>query len=262
MEQLARTHSYFLSDVHLGAPDSMSSKKREQLLLQFLTEKAETAKAIYIVGDLFDFWFEYKHAIPKGFVRTQAKLAELCDKGIEIHLFTGNHDMWMFDYLPQELGVKLHRNPIQFSEQGKKFFVGHGDGLGPGDASYKVIKKFFNSRLCQWMFARIHPNFGIAMANFWSSKSRKSKSDFDKKFLGEKNEWLAIYAKEVLQAEHFDYFLFGHRHLPLDIQLTPSSRYLNLGDWIHYFSYAEFDGTNLVLKKYPENTLFPVLNKQ
>lgn len=243
---------YFASDFHLGAPDEKTSLTREKKIVRWLDFVAQDAEAIYLVGDIFDFWFEYKHAIPKGFVRLQGKLAELTDKGIQIHFFTGNHDMWMFDYFTKEIGVIMHREPIQIAHHGTQFFIGHGDGLGPGDYGYKFIKKVFASSICQWLFARLHPNFGIAVANFWSRRSRKVNGNSDEIFLGEQNEWLAIYAREILTKEHFDYFIFGHRHLPLDIQLNDKSRYINLGAWIKDCTYACFDGEKLVLKRWEE----------
>jgi UDP-2,3-diacylglucosamine hydrolase len=232
---------YFASDFHLGAPNAAASIEREKKIVRWLSEIADDAKAIYLVGDIFDFWFEYKQAIPKGFVRLQGKLAELSDRGIEIHFFTGNHDMWMFDYFPKELGVKMHREPIQFTYSNIKFYIGHGDGLGPGDHGYKFVKKVFASKICQWLFARLHPDFGIAVANFWSRRSRKVTGDSDENFLGEDQEWLAIYAKEILQKEHFDYFIFGHRHLHIEIQLNETSKYINLGEWIKHYTYLVFD---------------------
>ncbi len=241
---------YFASDFHLGAPDEKTSLIREKKIVRWLDFVAQDAEAIYLVGDIFDFWFEYKHAIPKGFVRLQGKLAELSDRGIAIHFFTGNHDMWMFDYFPKELGVTMHREPIHVKRNGIKLFIGHGDGLGPGDYGYKFIKKVFASSICQWLFARLHPNFGIAVANFWSRRSRKVNGNSDEIFLGEQNEWLAIYARDILTKEHFDYFIFGHRHLPLDIQLNDKSRYINLGAWIKDCTYACFDGSQLELKRW------------
>tara|TARA_R110001592_G_scaffold134905_4_gene350796 strand:- start:7048 stop:7806 length:759 start_codon:yes stop_codon:yes gene_type:complete len=241
---------YFASDFHLGAPNYKKSLEREKLIVRWLDEIKHDAKEIFLVGDLFDFWFEYKHAIPKGFVRLQGKIAELTDSGIPITLFTGNHDMWMFDYLPKELGVKLCRGNITREFNGKKFLIGHGDGLGPGDHGYKFIKKIFANKLCQWAFERLHPNFGLGIGNYWSSKSRKVNADNDEVFLGEENEWLAIYCREYLQKEHIDYFVFGHRHLPLEIKLNETSTYFNLGEWINYNSYAVFDGEKLELKNY------------
>lgn len=232
---------YFASDFHLGAPNAAASLEREKKIVWWLNEIAHDAKAIYLVGDIFDFWFEYKQVIPKGFIRLQGKLAELSDRGIEIHFFTGNHDMWMFDYFPKELGVQLHNEPITFTYANTMFYVGHGDGLGPGDQGYKFMKKLFASKVCQWLFARLHPNFGIAMANFWSRRSRKVTGDSDEKFLGEDQEWLAIYAKEILKKVHFDYFIFGHRHLPMEIQLNEKSKYINLGEWIKNCTFLVFD---------------------
>lgn len=241
---------YFASDFHLGVPDFETSLIREKLIVNWLEEIKHDAEEIYLMGDVFDFWFEYKHAVPKGFIRLLGKIAELTDSGIPVHFFTGNHDMWMFDYLPKELGITIHRQPITKIYNNKKFYLGHGDGLGPGDNGYKFIKKVFANKASQWMFARLHPNFGLGIANFWSRKSRVSNGPKDEQFHGEENEWLVIYAKEILQKEHFDYFIFGHRHLPLDIQLPQNSRYVNLGEWVNYNSYAVFDGDTLSLKHY------------
>lgn len=241
---------YFASDFHLGAPDYVSSLEREKKIVRWLDFLSKDAESIYLVGDIFDFWFEYKHAIPKGFIRLQGKLAELSDKGIEIHFFTGNHDMWMFDYFPKELNVIIHREPIQIRLNNKKLYVGHGDGLGPGDYGYKFIKRVFASKTCQWVFARLHPNFGIAIANFWSRRSRKVNGHSDEVFLGKENEWLAVYALEILKKEHFDYFIFGHRHLPMEIELNANSRYFNLGAWYKDCTYAVFDGNQLSLQRW------------
>jgi UDP-2,3-diacylglucosamine hydrolase len=202
------------------------------------------------MGDLFDFWFEYKYTVPKGFVRLLGKIAEIADSGIPVTLFTGNHDMWMFDYLPKELGVTLYRDPITRVYHGKKFYLGHGDGLGPGDNGYKFIKRIFSNRMCQWLFERLHPNFAMRLANYWSHKSRISNAPKDEQFKGEANEWLVSYSKDILKKEDFDYFIFGHRHLPLDIKLSEKSRYVNLGEWVNYNSYAVFDGEKLELKYY------------
>lgn len=238
---------YFLSDFHLGVPTYEKSLEREKRIVHFLESIRSDAQEIYLLGDVFDFWFEYKTVVPRGYVRLLGKIAELTDSGIPIHYFTGNHDMWTFDYLEKELNVKIHRKPIEKIYSGKRFYIGHGDGLGPGDHGYKFIKKVFASPLCQWLFARLHPNFGIGLANYFSKKSRTATGDSDEKFLGEEKEWLIIYSKEILAKQHYDYLIFGHRHLPLDFKIN-SSRYLNLGDWIRYNSYAEFDGEELKLK--------------
>ncbi len=241
---------YFASDQHLGAPNYEHSLTREKHFVKWLDTVKEDAQEIFLLGDLFDFWFEYKTAVPRGYVRILGKLAELTDSGIPITFFTGNHDMWMFDYFPKELGVTLHKDPIEYEVNGKRFFIGHGDGLGPGDHGYKFIKKVFRNPLCQWLFARLHPNFGIGLANYFSSKSRIANADSDKKFLGEENEWLAIFAKEQLEKQHFDYFVFGHRHLPLDLKVGENSRYINLGEWVTDFTYGVFDGQNFELKEF------------
>jgi len=247
---------YFASDFHLGVPDYASSLVREKRVVAWLDWVSKDAGEIFLVGDVFDFWFEYKTVVPRGFVRLLGKIAEITDKGIPVHYFIGNHDMWVFDYLPKETGIQLHREPVQRTFDGKKFYIGHGDGLGPGDHGYKFIKKVFRNRLSQWLFARLHPNFGIGMANFWSKTSRKHTGDDDRKFLGEENEWLAIYSKEILEKEHFDYFIFGHRHLPMDIKLSENSRYINLGDWISHYTYAVFENGQLTLKNFKDDPIF------
>lgn len=243
---------YFASDFHLGAPNAQSSREREERLVRWLSFVSKDASEIFLMGDIFDFWFEYKHAIPKGFARLQGKIAELTDQGISIYFFTGNHDMWMFDYFEKELGVHIYRKPVQIERSGKKFYLAHGDGLGPKDHFYKVLKKIFGSKICQWLFARIHPNFGVWLANKWSKNSRIA-NDKKEKFESEEQEWLVIYSKEFLEKEHIDYFIFGHRHLPLDILLKKDSRYINLGEWINYNSYAVFDGNDLRLEYFEKD---------
>ncbi len=241
---------YFASDFHLGIPNYQKSREREKLIIKWLDCIKEDAQEIYLVGDIFDFWFEYKQSVPKGHVRFLAKIAEITDSGIPVHFFTGNHDMWMFDYLPKEIGVSIHRNAISREWNGQKFFIGHGDGLGPGDKFYKFLKLLFNSKLCQWLFARIHPNLGIGIGNSWSNKSRNSNIEKGQNFLGNEKEWLYIYSKEVLKKEHFDFFIFGHRHLVLDIEIKEKkSRYINLGEWFSGNPYfASFDGEKLNLE--------------
>lgn len=244
-----KTSVYFASDFHLGVPNAESSRERELAVVSWLDFVKEDALEIYLVGDIFDFWFEYAKVIPKGFARLQGKIAELVDSGIPIYFFTGNHDMWMFDYFEKELGVKIYRENIIREYFGNKILIGHGDGLGPGDYSYKFLKKVFASKICQWLFARIHPNLGLWIADKWSRSSRIA-NDSKEQFLGEENEWLAIYAKEVLQKEHIDYFIFGHRHLPLDIKLNERSKYVNLGEWVHHRTYAQCNSEGVFLKKF------------
>lgn len=241
---------YFASDFHLGVPNDEQSLLREKKIVQWLCDIEIDAQHIFLVGDIFDFWFEYKTVVPRGYTRLLGKLASLCDRGIKVHYFTGNHDMWTFGYLEKELGVSLYRNPIEVTINNKKFFIGHGDGLGPGDKGYKFIKKVFASSFSQWLFARLHPNFGIGLANFWSGKSRAANGPIDEIFMGEEKEWLIIYCKEVLQKKHFDFFVFGHRHLLLDIALPNHARYINLGDWFKKPHFAVFNGQTLLLEKY------------
>lgn len=241
---------YFASDFHLGVPNYESSRRREKILVDWLDSIKSDAQEVYLVGDLFDFWFEYKFTAPKGYIRFLGKIAELTDSGIPVHFFTGNHDMWMFDYLPKEIGVEIHRDNITRDFNGKRFYIGHGDGLGPGDRKYKFLKNFFASKTCQWLFARIHPNLGMGIANMWSNNSRISNIKNGEEVLGDENEWLYIYSKEILEKEYFDYFIFGHRHLVLDLPIKgTSSRYVNLGEWAtgnpHF---ASFDGESLTLQ--------------
>ncbi|MBL6663846.1 MAG: UDP-2,3-diacylglucosamine diphosphatase [Flavobacteriales bacterium] len=240
---------YFASDLHLGVPNKEKSLVREKLFVQWLDEIKSDAEAIYLVGDIFDFWFEYKKAVPKGYVRLLGKLAEISDSGIPIHIFTGNHDMWLFDYLEDEINAHIYREPIEISLKGKRFFIGHGDGLGPGDNGYKLIKKIFKNKLCQWLFERIHPNLGISIAQYWSKKSRIANGEKDENFHGEK-EWLTQFCKEKMKTIDVDYFIFGHRHLPLEVNLGNNTTYINLGEWVNYNSYAVFDGKKLELKRY------------
>ena len=241
---------YFLSDFHLGAPDYETSLVREKRVVKFLDEIKNDAAQIFILGDLFDFWYEYKNVVPKGFVRILGKLAELTDSGIQIHFFVGNHDMWMKGYFEKELNIKVYHHPEEFELNGKKFLIGHGDGLGPGDHRYKALKKVFRNKFSQWLFGIMHPRLGIGIADYFSSKSRAATGKTDERFLGEDKEWLIIFSREMLKTKHYDYFIFGHRHLPIDFKLNDATHYINLGDWIKYNSYVIFDGENAHLKFY------------
>lgn len=243
---------YFLSDFHLGAPNAQASLIREKKIIKFLDEIKKDAEQIFIVGDLFDFWYEYKKVVPKGYVRILGKLAEITDSGIPIHFFVGNHDMWMKDYFKTELNIPVYFEPHPFTFNNKTFLIGHGDGLGPGDYGYKFIKKIFRSKISQFFFGILPPYIGMGMANFFSQKSRAQTEQTDEIFLGEEKEWLIIYCKEVLKKYSYDYFIFGHRHLPINFNLSANSLYVNLGDWIKYDSYAVFDGEKLELKYYKQ----------
>jgi UDP-2,3-diacylglucosamine hydrolase len=241
---------YFASDFHLGVPDGTSSRKRELLLVKWLESIRHDAYSIYLMGDTFDFWFEYNHTIPKGFTRFLGKLAELRDAGIPIFMFTGNHDMWMFGYFPKELDIPIIRTQ-QILDTGKhKFLIGHGDGLGPGDTFYKILRvALFHNRFCQWLFNWIHPNIGMWIAHKWSRSSRISNLKREA-LQDEKNEFLLTYCTEMEKKQHFDYYIYGHRHLPLDIKVGANSRYINLGEWVNYTSYAVYDGSRVELKSF------------
>jgi UDP-2,3-diacylglucosamine hydrolase len=252
--------TYFASDFHLGVDARLTSRHREQQIVRWLDLIARDAAAIYLVGDVFDYWFEYRSVVPKGYIRLFGKLAELRQANIPIYFFTGNHDMWMFRYFEDELDIPIYRQPIERMIGGKQFLIGHGDGLGPGDHGYKFIKRVFTSRVNQWLYGRlIHPDLAYRIARFWSKKSRGSGTQ-DSVFLGPDREWLVQYAEEVLQEREIDFFVFGHRHLPIDYTLkNGKSRYINLGEWLNYNSYAVFDGTNLQLQFFENSAgrIFP-----
>jgi len=241
---------YFASDNHLGAPSREQSMPREKKFVAWLDEIKNDAAAIFLLGDLFDFWMEYKTVVPKGFTRTLGKLAEITDSGIPVYYFVGNHDLWMNGYFEEELNIPVFHKPQQFELNSTSFFIGHGDGLGPGDKGYKRMKKVFTNPLAKWFYRWLHPDWGVKLAQYFSVKNKILSGDEDIKFLGEENEWLVQYAKRKLETRHYDYFVFGHRHLPLEIVLENNSKYFNLGDWITYYTYAVFDGTELSLKKY------------
>jgi len=248
---------YFASDQHFGIPDRKASAQREALFIKWLDHIRGDAEALYLMGDLFDFWFEYKTVVQKGYVRLFGKLAEIVDSGIPIYYFRGNHDIWAFDYLETEIGVKLYRKPMIETLKGKRFYLAHGDGLGKGDNGYKFVKKIFESRFNQWWFRQIHPDAGNRFAWFWAGKSRYSSSRKNKKHVEKegvnltefnvKNR-MANYCKEVLQTEKIDYFVFGHYHQPIEYELTPDTKMFTIGDWFHYFSYGTFDGEKFELK--------------
>lgn len=244
-----RNKIYFASDFHLGSYPIEKSEKREKTIVQWLDFIKHDAKELFLVGDIFDFWFEYSTVVPKGYIRFLGKLAELADLGIKITLFKGNHDMWMFGYLKKELNATIIDNELELLLDGKSFYIHHGDGLGPGDAKYKFLKKFFRSPFCQWLFARLHPNLGIGIAARWSKHSRIS-NNTDEKFLSEDKEWLIQYSKEIVKTKHYDFFIYGHRHFPYQLALTDSSEIVNLGEWINFQTYAVWDGQTLKLEKW------------
>ena len=243
---------FFASDFHLGAKSLPNSLLREKKIVAWLHEVGPQASEIFLVGDIFDYWFEYKEVIPKGYSRLLGTIAHYADKGVKFHMFTGNHDMWVFDYFTKELGMEIHYGPKLLDRFGKKLFVGHGDGLGPGDHSYKLIKKIFSNALCKWLFARIHPNFGIKLMRNISGRSRMIDRE---NALSEdmKDEWLVSFSEDHLKKEYVDYFIFGHRHIPITHVLSNGkSTYYNLGEWWDACTYLELNGQGATLKTYKE----------
>ena len=251
---------YFLSDAHLGSKLLKDNRQREARLVAFLESVRDECGELYLLGDMFDFWFEYKHAVPKGHVRFLAELARFSDEGVKVHFFTGNHDSWAFGYLSEECGVLLHDRQEEITMNDKRFVVGHGDGLNPRDKGYLFIRGVFHNRFLQRCFRWIHPDCGIALANAWSSHSRlqgNGQIEADA-FQGEDKEEIVDYCKRYLQGRHVDYFIYGHRHYPIDLPLGNGCRYINTGDWITHFTYAVFDGSDVALRRYaPSSGPFP-----
>lgn len=240
--------AYFASDLHLGLPNFEESLVREKRFVRWLDEVKKDAHSIYLLGDIFDFWHEWKRAAPQGFTRFLGKLAEISDSGISIHYFTGNHDIWVYKYLPREIGLTLHRDNYRTEIFGKKVFMGHGDGLGPGDPGYTILKWLFTNRVLQWLFKRLHPDFSLWFGQSWSRNRRMLERA--PVFYGVDKEWLILYSKGVLEKEFFDYFVFGHRHLPGVHKIDEKSTYINLGDWVRMFTYGVFDGETFELKHF------------
>ena len=239
---------YFASDIHLGKDLALSSDERETMFIQWLESAQHNAEKIYILGDLFDYWYEYKHVIPRGFDRILSTLRTLKSNNVDIEIFTGNHDMWMKDFFSTELGIPLHRDPIIVTHHNKTLFLGHGDGLGPGDHGYKFLKQVFRNSICQWLFSRIHPNTALWVMKYFSQVSNNLNRD---KFPFEsfEKEWLVSFSEEQSKAlPEIDYFIFGHRHLAIDYLLSNGvTRYINLGDWMELFSYAFLEDGELKL---------------
>jgi UDP-2,3-diacylglucosamine hydrolase len=250
---------YFASDFHLGIPDYESSLKREKMLVSWLESISRDAAEIFLMGDIFDFWFEYKTVVPKGYVRLLGKLAELTESGIPVHLFTGNHDIWAFEYLQKEVKIRLHPHPEIVRLMDKTFYLAHGDGLGPGDTGYKFLKKVFRCRFNQFLFRWLHPDIGARMGLYFSGKSRLAniiKENKKENLNRIEDEMLYRYASGLLkEGLVVDYFIFGHRHRPVDIELMPGCRMVILGDWLTNFTFAEFDGNELILKYFKNVTL-------
>ncbi|MFY7810140.1 MAG: UDP-2,3-diacylglucosamine diphosphatase [Flavobacterium sp.] len=241
---------YFASDQHFGAPDSGTSLQREKIFVKWLDHIKKDATHLFLLGDLFDFWFDYDKVVPKGFIRVLGKIAELKDQGISIYFFVGNHDLWMNDYFEKELDIPIFRSPKEFIFYEKNILIGHGDGLGPGDKGYKRMKKVFTHPVSRWLYKWLHPDIGVRIAQYLSVKNKLISGNEDVIYLGEDKEWLVAYCKRKLESKHYDYFIFGHRHLPLEIDLNSNSKYINLGDWISYFTYCKIDEMGASLLKF------------
>ena len=242
-----RSKLYFASDFHLGTDSHGKSREREARLVRWLDSIKHDAAEIFLMGDVFEFWFEYKYVIPKGYIRFLGKLAELTDAGVKLYMFKGNHDMWMYSYFITELNATIIDNELVIEREGKRFFLHHGDGLGDNDKKYKLLKKVFRSRVCQWMFARLHPNFGMGLAGAWSQQSRDTHLKKPHLKSGQ-HEWLPAYSNQLLKNTHYHYFIYGHHHLPMRREIDGGSVYINLGEWFNFNSYAVFDGTDLKLE--------------
>lgn len=239
---------YFISDIHLGLPNFEKSLEREKLLVKFLDEIKNDSQKIFFVGDIFDFWWEYNSVVPRGYVRFLGKIAELADSGIEMHFFTGNHDLWMKNYFAKEMNVIIHHKEQKINLGNKSFFIAHGDGLGQGDKSYKMLKKIFSNKFLQYCFSLLHPDLAFFIARKWSQSRRKKEKFYD--FKGIENEIILKFAREHEKYNHFDYYIFGHRHFPLKYPLSPESTFINLGDWIVNFTFAVFSNNKIEIKTF------------
>jgi UDP-2,3-diacylglucosamine hydrolase len=243
-----RNKLYFVSDAHLGFPDHATSLVREKKLIAFLKEASADAKEIFLVGDIFDYWYEFKSVVPRGFTRLLGTISEITDSGIKVHFFAGNHDMWSFGYLEKECGVMFHKDEYIAEYNGKRFIVAHGDGMGPHDKGYKFLKKIFTSKVLRWMFSRLHPNFNLWYGQSWSYRRRKREKPEEYTFLGEEKEHLLQYSLHLLEKEHYDYMIYGHRHVPYHKRHNDKTDIVLLGDWLHHYTYAVYDGTGIELK--------------
>jgi UDP-2,3-diacylglucosamine hydrolase len=244
---------YFAADVHLGLSAGTNAAEREIAFVKWLDEIKTDAETVFLLGDIFDFWFEYKYVVPRGFTRVLGKLAELTDSGIPVHFFTGNHDMWTFDYLEKETGMTVHKKPFEIKLHEKTFFLAHGDGLGKDDKKYMFLKRMFSCRPIQRLFAFLHPRTGIAIARTWSKHSRLSKGLAET--FNANTDRLLAFAKQKLAEKHIDFFVFGHRHTPIQLQLQNDSLFTILGEWINGKEYAVYDGKNLTMHKFDIKTL-------
>ena len=250
---------YFLSDAHLGSWAIDHGRMHERRLVRFLDSIKHKAAAVYLLGDMFDFWYEHKYTVPKGYTRFLGKLSELTDMGVEVHFFTGNHDIWAYSYLEEECGVIMHRKPITTDIYGKVFYLAHGDGLGDPDIKFKLLRRMFHNTICQRLFSAIHPRWSMWLGLTWAKHSSMKRINGEEPpYMGENKEHLVLYAKQYMKSHpNVDVFIFGHRHIELDLNLSKSVRMMILGDWISQFTYVVFDGDHLLLEEYEEGLSQP-----
>lgn len=245
---------YFVSDAHFGLPNREESLVRERKMIQWVEETRVDAAAYFLVGDIFDYWWEYKRSVPSGFVRLLAKFAELVESGIPVHFFWGNHDMWCrHNYFASELGWTVHQNELEVQINNKLFFIHHGDGLGGKDVGYNLLKWGFRNKFLQWGFSQLHPDFGQWLGHTWSS--HRKYGQHENVFYNE-GEFLVDHARAKLKNKHYDFFVHGHRHTPVVYKLSEQSAYVNTGDWLQHFTYGVFDGNFFHLLNYPEGEDF------
>lgn len=259
---------YFVSDVHLGL-DYNHPREREKQFSSFLLGLPPNTKALFLLGDIFDFWYEYKNVIPRNFTRTLGAMAQLVDRGIEVYFFNGNHDVWTYGYFEGELGIKMREQPFVIELEGKRFCLGHGDGLGKGDFGYKMLKGMFTNRFLQLLFSGIHPRWAFLLGHGWSKHNRLArgceaerkggaKQIHNYQFRGEDerivkfaNEFQTHFQQQTMcesAAEQIDYFIFGHFHTPTRMPLKAGGEICILGEWIHSCVYLVFDGETLTFK--------------
>jgi UDP-2,3-diacylglucosamine hydrolase len=247
---------FFFSDVHLGLHDTAREKEKEQRLLSFLSHVEKNGEQLFIIGDLFDYWFEYKNVIPRGYHHVISKLATLVEKGIAVHYLAGNHDFWLKDFFPKELGIPVYKDPFGMTLLGKKFYFHHGDGLALNDAGYRFLKKILRSRISIFLYSLVHPDWTAPIAQGSSQASRKYTGHKD---FGETDGMIQFAEKKI--SEGYDIVIMGHRHKPLEHTIN-NGVYVNLGDWISYNTYAEFDGTNIELKEWNATAKIPAKTKR
>ncbi len=238
--------AYFLGDFHFGSPNYKQSKKRELKILSFLNSIESDLKELFLLGDIFDFWYEYKEVVPKGFTRFLGKISQLSDKGINIHLILGNHDMWVLDYFQKELGMNVHHDIIKIRINNNLLMVGHGDGIGKGDFGYKFLKLIFKNKILRFLYRCIHPDIGIKLGIFLSNRKKIGTKDYSIS----NNERIYNYCKQIESNSHHDYYIFGHSHQSIERKINNNSKYINVGDWIKNSNYLVVKNEQIKLKSF------------